>query len=373
MPRLSVVMPVFNAGDYLIEAVESILRQSFSDFELILINDGSTDGSGSILDRMARADARIRLHHQSNRGLVETLNRGFDLARTPYVARMDADDVAIPDRFDKQISYLEMHPEVALLGGAIDMINGQGEVFSHAAHACTNEEIQATLLKSCCFAHSTVMVRKDAVSAAGGYRKAFVHCEDYDLWLRLAEKHVLANLPDTVLQYRIHPQQVTSLHLRQQIVGAFAAQAAAQIRRQTGTDPVDNIEQLTPKLLQTMGVSEAAVAEGTANAFLSWAEFTLKTGNETSLCKVLLEATEFLRNKTVPKKTAANIYLALSGSFYRQREWRQSLIWLLRASSKGPSILRKLHRTENRRWFANPAKSTITSAESGSRQKTGIS
>ena len=352
VPCVSVVMPVFNCANFLEEAVHSILRQSFSDFEFIIINDGSTDGSAAMLTRFAQADARIRLFHQENQGLIVTLNRGIQLARGKYIARMDADDVALTDRFQKQITFLECHPNVAILGGAMEVMDAQGAPLHRISYPCRNEEIQAGLLQKNCFAHPTVMMRKEAVQAVGGYRQAFLHAEDYDLWLRVADKYELANLPDSLHRYRIHSSQVTALHVQQQIVSTLAARTAAQIRRQRGTDPASEFKLMTAEVLYSFGVSEEFLAVTMVDACLASAALLLKTGGEKQARELVGQAMVFDQRGKIPKRTAALIYLALAGLSWRQKQWGHSLRWLGRACAIRPSLAVKLHRPKIRRWFS---------------------
>jgi glycosyltransferase involved in cell wall biosynthesis len=223
-PRISVLLPVYNAERYVAAAVQSILDQTFPDFEVILINDGSTDGSLAILERFAALDPRIRLVSRENRGLVETLNEGVSLARGEYIARMDADDIALPERFARQLAYMDAHPECVALGCRIYVIDCDGAPLRAQRRIhCTHEEMDAAQLqgKPGVIMHPTAMIRRDALRRINGYRQPL---EDFDLWLRLAEVGKLANLPEILLHYRLHPASMSyesntqTLTLRQQLV-----------------------------------------------------------------------------------------------------------------------------------------------------------
>ncbi|MBL8635048.1 MAG: glycosyltransferase [Myxococcales bacterium] len=206
LPRISVLLPVYNAAPYVEEAVRSILAQTVTDFELIVIDDGSTDGSGELLTALADEDSRIRLVRRPNTGIVGALNEALGLARADLVARMDADDIAWPTRFAKQAAYLSQHPECVAVGSAIIVIDPLGEPIKQPKQALSHEEIDAQLLSGYGWAlvHPAAMMRRQAVLDLGGYRTQYNKVEDLDLFLRLAERGRLANLPDVLLSFRQH-------------------------------------------------------------------------------------------------------------------------------------------------------------------------
>lgn len=234
-PTISVILPAFNAVAYVREAVASILEQTFGDFELILIDDGSSDETPAILDCLARSDTRIRLIHQENAGLVATLNRGLSLARGHYVARMDADDRAYPERFAAQFDFLEAHPEVAVLGSSARFIDCAGTIFGEWRVPASSRGIKAGLLGgNCTLPHPSVMARREVLVAAGGYCDRFAHAEDFELWLRLSRAHRFANLPQPLLDYRVHSQCVSVTRLREQLLATERA-----LREMRGDLPED--------------------------------------------------------------------------------------------------------------------------------------
>lgn len=209
-PTLSVLMPVYNAQRYLAEAIESILHQSFSDFEFLIINDGSTDRSLKILQRYAAQDSRIRLVSRPNTGLVVALNEMLALANADLIARMDADDVALPDRFARQVEFLAEHPEVVCVGGAQDWIDEAGRLLLHHPEAEQDDEIQQLALSGQTpINHPSAMMRRSAVLAVGGYDGSMYPAEDLDLWLKLGEIGKLANLKAAVLKYRQHDRSIS--------------------------------------------------------------------------------------------------------------------------------------------------------------------
>ena len=248
-------MPVFNAARFLGEAIESIRAQSFENFELIAIDDGSRDQSAEILDEYASADKRLRVFRCGHQGLPRTLNFGISLARAKYIARMDADDIALPARFERQLEFLEAHPQVAVLGTQLQQIREDGTPMAISSHPLCHAEIAANMLKFCCLHHPTVMMRSAAVRALGGYREAFRAAEDHDLWLRAAEQYELANLPDVLLYYRLHTQAVSFQNLEQQVIAAMAAELSAHSRRAGKSDPFAGNESLTRQDLRNAGLS----------------------------------------------------------------------------------------------------------------------
>lgn len=196
---VSVVMPVFNGGRYLKSAIQSICNQTYAHFEFIIVNDGSTDNSAETIASFS--DSRIRLHtHQVNKGIVAALNLGLSVAQGKYIVRMDADDIAHKHRIEKQVHYLEAHPEIGLLGTQYKCIGGRGMKLplSHPA-------ICWQMLTSNAFIHSSVCIRKSVLAQLGvAYRLQYEYCEDLDLWIRIAQITKLANLPDTLMRFRKH-------------------------------------------------------------------------------------------------------------------------------------------------------------------------
>jgi glycosyltransferase involved in cell wall biosynthesis len=211
-------MPVYNAKAYVRQAVESILTQTFGDFEFIIIDDGSTDESPAILRELAKKDLRIHLTSRLNTGYAKALNEALQQARGQYIARMDADDIAMPDRFEKQVAYLRQHPQVVLVGSRILMIDPLGTPLHTPEHKLTHDEIQQQLLEGSGWAvvHPAAMMVREQVMALGGYRTELEPSEDLDLFLRLTERGQAANLSDVLLHYRQHPKSVNHTRFEQQ-------------------------------------------------------------------------------------------------------------------------------------------------------------
>lgn len=204
-PLISVLMPVYNADRYVAQAVESILAQTLPAFEFLIVDDGSTDRSLAILKRYAAQDPRIHLISRPNTGIAIALNELLHLAQAEYIARMDADDIALPERFSRQIDFLQQQPDVVCAGGAHELIDQKGRLLTCLELPLSNEEIQRSALAghgSIC--HPCAMIRRSALLAIGGYDETLVPAEDLDLWLKLGELGQLANLKQTVLKYRLH-------------------------------------------------------------------------------------------------------------------------------------------------------------------------
>lgn len=212
-PRVTVLMPVHDGAAYLRPAVESVLAQSHRELELLVVDDGSRDESPEIV--ASYRDPRVRLHRRAeNRGVVATLNEGLALVDTEYVARMDADDVAHPERIARQVAFLDRNPDVAVLGTAVkDIGAARGKYRLPLSHG----EIRARLLFDWAIAHPTVMLRPAVLRAHGlRYDPAYRHAEDYALWVEVAARAKVANLPDRLLLYRHHERQVSARQRQEQ-------------------------------------------------------------------------------------------------------------------------------------------------------------
>lgn len=210
-PIVSVVMPVYNGEAYLADAIASVLGQTFSAFELVVVDDCSTDGTAAILDGLA--DPRIRrLRNDENRGIVVTLNRGFAAARGRYIARMDADDLCEPERLQRQAAFLDSHPDVLLVGTRVEFIGSDGASLARGIELPAED--RAIRLQSCfvpAFVHPTVMIRAEVLRDRRlEYVDAYRYAEDYELWVRIMALGRVANLPEKLLRYRVHGGQTTT-------------------------------------------------------------------------------------------------------------------------------------------------------------------
>lgn len=230
-------MPVYNAERYVAQAVESILAQTYSRFEFLIIDDGSSDRSLSILQRYARQDARIRLISRPNTGYVIALNEMLSLAQGEFIARMDADDVALPNRFQRQVDFMQQHPEVVCVGSWHTLIDHRGRLLTCLELPQQDSEIQREALAghgSIC--HPCALIRRSVLSTLGGYNPELMPAEDLDLWLRLGEVGQLANIPEPLLHYRLHPHSIseTAGNLQRQ-QARTACERAWQRRGMEGT------------------------------------------------------------------------------------------------------------------------------------------
>jgi GT2 family glycosyltransferase len=328
-PRVSVVLPIYNAEPFLADAIGSILTQSFRDFELIAIDD-SSDTSGEILDQFARADNRVRAVHQLNAGMVAALNRGLDLARGEFIARMDADDVCHPERFARQVAFLDAHPNVAVVGCAVTLIDEAGNRIREVEYPSTPEAIATFLENGSPLAHPSVMMRRAAVLAVGGYREAYRNAEDYDLWLRMAERYCMANLSEHLLFYRQHETKGSFVHAVEQRFATRIALFAAHCRRAGKPDPTDGMSALTPQDLDRFDLSPRE----RANIRLEMVEALLEVDPAMARPNAPRNALElFARADTAAADGArlARTMLMLAQGFARRGQPLVAVRWLWRA------------------------------------------
>jgi len=214
MPRITVLMAVYNGERHLREAVDSILQQSFGDFEFLIFDDGSTDNTRDLL--RTYDDRRIRLiDNGTNLGLTRTLNRGMRIAAGEFLARQDADDVSAPERLEKQLSFLDAHRDVVMVGSWYKKIDETGQPLGDRALPSDPTDLRFCLLFYCPFVHSAVMFRRDSVlSGAGLYDETIHYAQDHDLWSRIARRDSVANLPEYLLSYRIADLSMSSTYGR---------------------------------------------------------------------------------------------------------------------------------------------------------------
>jgi glycosyltransferase involved in cell wall biosynthesis len=241
-PLVTIAMPVFNGARFLGAAIDSILSQSVADFELILSDDGSTDESREIGLAYARKDPRIVLLASRHAGIGSAMNRALESAKGEFFAPMDQDDVAMPERVARALRYLEANRDAAVVGGAIRAVDEFGRTRKVKSPAFEPCDVAAAMHFSCAIIHPTSMMRTNLARAVGGYRVALPFALDYDLWLRLMERHEVANLPDILLLKRQHQAQVTRNHARRpaQVVAAVVAYMSYLSRQTFARDFVDD-------------------------------------------------------------------------------------------------------------------------------------
>lgn len=229
---VSVVMTVYNGARYLASTIESVLDQSLQDFEFIIVDDGSTDESAGIIARYAAINPRIRVIRQANCGISRALNAGVNAASAPFIAPIDQDDVALPDRLAHEVAALEADPSLVCVGGWYKVIDGRGRYLTTFRVPAENDEIQRLILRGhAAICHPGCMVRRDAMLKVGAYRPEFDLAQDLDLYLRLGEVGRLANLQVPVLKYRLHAAASSERKCAEQRARARAACEQAWARR----------------------------------------------------------------------------------------------------------------------------------------------
>ncbi len=230
-------MTVYNDGPFVAEAIRSILGQSFSDFEFIIVDDGAVDDSVAQVQKFN--DPRIRLIRQQNQGLAAALNRGIIEARGELIARQDADDVSVPDRIKREVQFLGEHPSVGLVSCDIHMIDEEGRFLREKRHPNTNEDLQKrlTVQGGNPFIHGAAMFRKSTVLQVGLYRPAFLRCQDYDLWLRIAEIAEVAIVPEFLYRWRFRHGSANVANWGRYNHYASLALACAMARRSGKPEP----------------------------------------------------------------------------------------------------------------------------------------
>jgi len=234
-PVVSVIMAACNAADTIVEAIDSILRQTWENLELIVIDDGSTDATASIVNGFH--DPRIRfISNESNVGLARSLQRGTGAATGRFMARMDADDLSHPQRLEKQVAFLDSRPRVGFAGTSFDLMDEQSRVLGRRVRPATDEFLQRQLLVWNPFCHGSVMIRRELLRASGGYDENFPSAMDFDLWLRLAERTCAAIMPEVLYSWRVRPDSMTHAHRARQDAFARRALELAWQRRVTGAD-----------------------------------------------------------------------------------------------------------------------------------------
>ncbi|WP_439697630.1 glycosyltransferase family 2 protein [Mucilaginibacter sp. AW1-7] len=208
IPQITVLMPAYNAGKYIGDAITSVLEQTFADFELLIINDGSTDNTIDVVRSFD--DQRIVVIYQDNKGIAGALNNGLKYARAPYIARFDADDICYPERLQLQYDFMVANPEYSVIGSAADYIDMEGHfLFTHKPPAFDNDEIQQLKYSVCPFIHSCVFYKKDMVISKGGYNEHAYSFEDHFLWVNILKDQKACNLALPLIKVRLNPESIT--------------------------------------------------------------------------------------------------------------------------------------------------------------------
>jgi hypothetical protein len=329
---VSVVLPVHKSEAYLAAAVESILAQSFGDWELLAIDDGLSSNSSAILRSFAARDPRVTVVLEAGASFIAKLVRGVALAQGELIARMDADDIAHCDRFARQLAFLDAHPEVAVVGSAVTLIDAHGKTIRDAHYPEGSAAIAEVLQTGSALAHPAVMMRKDAVIAAGGYRPAYQYAEDYDLWLRMAERFALANLPDRLLYYRQHAAKLSVAYAAEQMLATRVAQFAARCRRAGKPDPTEGLTALSPKDIDRFDLSpqeRSTVSLDIADALLA-ADASTDSPSAIEKAVDILGQVDFA---AVPGARLVRTMMAVGYGFSRRRRPLLAAKWVLRAAT----------------------------------------
>ena len=233
MPRVSVVTSVYNGEAYVEECIDSILNQTFQDFEYIILNNGSTDRTAEILNHYT--DSRIHIIHQENLGISRSLNKGINLSKSELIARLDADDYALPQRLEKQIAFMEQHPKVVLCGSRFKELVGEKFFPQKVQFVEQDKDIRKTISCFNPFSHSTTMIRKAVFTKIGGYNKNFEYSQDYDLWIRLLNVGEASILKEELVVARLAEQSTSYENRRKQKLEGL--QVRWQAFKQFGGNP----------------------------------------------------------------------------------------------------------------------------------------
>ena len=318
-PLVSVVLVIRDVERFLPEAIESVLRQTFRNFEFIIVDFGSTDQSKNIASNYATTDPRIKLGEIAACSYIEAKVSACSTPKGKYIAIQDADDVSLPDRLMAEVEFLEAHPEVGLVGGAVQWIDSDGRFLPSADDYPTeDEEIRRQLKVRNPFWHPTVMIRREAFERAGGYRRVFVQSDDYDLWLRISEHYKCANLKRKVLNYRIHPQQLSFRKRKDQILCALAAQAASCHRMAGKADPLDNVNEITPALLSEMGVSEEVQTKELASGYSGYISHMYDAGSYGAVPEAIKEMFQVCMGAYLGPRLVSDMHILSAKAFWKQ-------------------------------------------------------
>ena len=339
-PLVSVVMITCNVERFLAEAIESVLSQSFRDFEFIIVDYGSTDKSKDIAASFAAKDSRVRLSEIPQCSYIEAKIASCSLPKGRYIAIQDADDVSLPERLKAEVDFMEKHPQIGLLGAAVQWIDSQGKFLTTAEDYPTeDQEIRSLLKERNPFWHPTVLIRREAFVRAGGYRVAFTQSDDYDLWLRISEYYQCANLKQVVLKYRIHPQQLSLRKRREQILCVLAAQASASLRAAGQPDPLNSVKQVTPGVLAGMGVSEARQKTSLAQGYFYWIKQIYAAGEYDAVVEATAEMLQVCEGEGVEPRFISDAHLISAKACWKQGRVLSSFLSLARAVLVRPRIM----------------------------------
>ncbi len=303
MPSLSVVMAVYNGEKFLSDAIDSVLLQTHRDFEFLIVNDGSTDGSLCILNEFSRKDSRVKVINQKNKGLPAALNRAVREASGELIARMDADDISLPWRFERQIADMREYG-VDLVGSAVYTIDQDGSVDGRRFFPRWHDEIQATLPMRNCISHPSVIFKRGIFFEVGGYDVNFRNSQDYDLWLRLIDKYRFYNSDALLLKYRRHDDRISSKSNKSKQTNYSVCASLNYFNRRYGLDEIIPF----------------AAAEDVICNFDSLLKICVDVYSRDCIIR---HATRFARNCVQSKKdrNALKVVALRNANFYQKFKW----------------------------------------------------
>jgi len=352
-PLVSVAMVVCNVERFLGEAIESILDQTFGDFEFVIVDFGSTDKSKDIISSYVTKDRRIKFHEIPHCGLADARNQAFLLAQGQYIAIMDADDISVPQRLAWEVEFLEENPQAGVVGGAVDWVDAAGKSL-HSTWAALhppvgNREILSALRTENPFWQPSVLMRREAFTVVGGYREAFAPAEDYDLWLRISEKFEMANLAQVVLKYRIHPNQVSILKHRKQNISSLAALLSAKSRSSGTPDPMEGVAEITPELLVGLGIDEGKQRAALVAGYKYWMQIMMAAKEWPTALSAGNEMLNLSDQKHLGARAIADMRLEVAQLYWKNNRYSMSIISAARAVVTRPRVAgrplaRLLHR-----------------------------
>lgn len=358
IPTLTVMMPVYNAQPYLEAAVQSILSQTLKNIRLLIIDDGSTDGSGAVLTRLSRQEPRIELIRRENRGQIATRNELLERATTDIVACADADDISLPDRLERQIAVFQRDPELLVLGCQMQVIDEGGNVVGEMRKPLGADNVALALNRGTVISQPSCMMRRREILASGGYRPAYEHAEDYDCFLRACERGKVDNAGFVGIQYRVHGDSVSHRYAIRQLASADLARATHALRITGNEDPTD-------AFANAPAFDHPVMRKLVPAAPLYRALSRIGTRKGSGALRVILAA-------PVGRRQQRHVQRALVGEFIRRPFDAASVRLLYRAASLGPGRMFRAYyrmalqdRRSTQRWSVLPAKSGLAQPSPG--------
>ena len=306
LPFVSVLMSVYNGECWLKESIKSVLVQTFKDFEFIIVNDGSTDGSLHIIEQFADQDSRIRIFDKPNTGLADSLNYGIERARSNWIARIDADDLCAPRRLEKQIKLIRSDKDLVLVGTGLKLIDKNGLVGKVYNYPVDHKNLVSRLTRGgSFFAHSSAMYRRKVVCKLGVYRQRILRAEDLDLWLRLSEYGKIGCVREPLVSIRKHDDQISlDEGGRAQLIDSYVAMVCYWLRQMQYQDPVESF------------------SDQQFSCFRDWVEMKMESAGVFHLSKYLAG----IKRNVYSSNSKREIYALLLSSFIGSPQ--QSYRWL---------------------------------------------